>query len=201
MSPLRSRCSPEPCWWAIPCVRVIRDLVLSRLGKTEAVVTSAQFFREQLASDAPGDGAADRHARRRHAYEGGRRASKVAVYGVDDRFFQFNGYSQTAPANSDARLTPALAREFGAAAGDTVLLRLEKPSAIPRESIQGRKEDAGPGTISSELRRVTGRSLRCSPPPGRCFRDLRFASQTAAGSGADRSRQYSAAAVGAISEG
>jgi hypothetical protein len=32
----------------------LRDLVLGRLGKTEGVVTSAQFFREQLASAVPG---------------------------------------------------------------------------------------------------------------------------------------------------
>ncbi|HEV8145821.1 MAG TPA: hypothetical protein VGP79_05555, partial [Bryobacteraceae bacterium] len=31
----------------------LRDLVLQRLGKTEAVATSAQFFREQLAAEVP----------------------------------------------------------------------------------------------------------------------------------------------------
>ncbi len=121
----------------------LRDLVLSRLGKTEAVVTSAQFFREQLASEVPGAAPMIVMQGVVTHEKDGRRASKVAVYGVDDRFFQFNGYSQPSPANTDARLTPALARELGAVSGDTVLLRLEKPSAIPRESIQGRKEDAG----------------------------------------------------------
>jgi len=121
----------------------LRDLILSRLGKTEAVVTSAQFFREQLAVEAPGavplivmQGVVTNE-------KNGRRASKVAVYGVDDRFFQFNGYSQSPPLGNDARLTPELARELGTGLGDTVLLRIEKPSAIPRESIQGRKEDSG----------------------------------------------------------
>jgi len=32
----------------------LRDLVLARLGKTEGVASSAQFFREQLSSDVPG---------------------------------------------------------------------------------------------------------------------------------------------------
>src|ERR1700744_2222246 len=32
----------------------LRDLVLQRLGKTEGVVTSAQFFREALANDVAG---------------------------------------------------------------------------------------------------------------------------------------------------
>ena len=73
----------------------------------------------------------------------GRRASKVAVYGVDDRFFKFNGYPPPVPSNAEALLTPALARELGVETSDTVLLRIEKPSAIPRESLQGRKEDSG----------------------------------------------------------
>src|SRR5580658_9715509 len=75
----------------------LRDLVLSRLGKTEAVVTSAQFFREQLASEAPGaaplivlQGVVTNE-------KNSRRAAKVAVYGVDDRFFQFNAYAQQSP--------------------------------------------------------------------------------------------------------
>ncbi len=121
----------------------LRDLVLARLGKAQTVVTSAQPFREQLAADAPGavplfvmQGVVTHE-------KDGRRASKVAVYGVDDRFFQFNGYQQQAPSVTDALLTPALARELGVQAGETVLLRVEKPSAIPRESLQGKKEDAG----------------------------------------------------------
>src|SRR5712692_3296556 len=32
----------------------LRGLVLARLGKTEGVVSSAQFFREQLSADVPG---------------------------------------------------------------------------------------------------------------------------------------------------
>src|ERR1700721_676055 len=59
-----------------------RDLVLSRLGKTEAVVTSPQFFRGQLAAEVAGavpliamQGVVTHEA-------DGRRASNVAVYGV-----------------------------------------------------------------------------------------------------------------------
>jgi len=121
----------------------LRDLVLSRLGKTQAVVTSAQFFREQLAAEAPG--AAPLIAMQgvvTHETDG-RREYKVAVYGVDGRFFVFNGYAQQPPSGSEAQLSPALARALGAQAGDSILLRVEKPSAIPRESLQGRKEDSG----------------------------------------------------------
>jgi ABC-type antimicrobial peptide transport system permease subunit len=121
----------------------LRDLVLSRLGKTQAVLTSAQFFREQLISAAPGSAPLIVMQGVVTSEKDGRRASNVAVYGVDDRFFQFNGYSQQPPSNTNALLTPALSRELGVQPNGTVLLRLEKPSAIPRESIQGRKEDSG----------------------------------------------------------
>ncbi len=121
----------------------LRDLVLSRLGNTRAVVTSAQFFREQLAAEVPGAGPLIVMQGVVTREKDGRRASKVAVYGVDERFFKFNGYAQAAPSGNDAQLSPALARELGAQAGDSILVRVEKPSAIPRESLQGRKEDSG----------------------------------------------------------
>jgi ABC-type antimicrobial peptide transport system permease subunit len=121
----------------------LRDLVLSRLGKTLAVVTSAQFFREQLAAEAPGAAPLIVMQGVVTHEKDGRREYKVAVYGVDDRFFKLNDYSQQMPSWNEARLTPALARDLGARPGDSILLRIEKPSAIPRESLQGRKEDSG----------------------------------------------------------
>ena len=102
----------------------LRELVLARLGKTEAVVTSAQFFREQLASEVPGAAPLIVMQGVVTDEKDGRRASKVAVYGVDDRFFQFNGYSQSPPSGNEAQLTPALARELGAQANDSILLRI-----------------------------------------------------------------------------
>src|SRR5205085_1810424 len=95
-------------------VRVsLRELALARLGKTEGVVSSAQFFREQLAE--PG-------ATPVIALQGvvthekdGRRAGNVAVYGVDNRF------SPQAPGDREIQLTAALARELNAQSGDTIL--------------------------------------------------------------------------------
>src|SRR5436309_8230072 len=70
----------------------LHDLVLQRLGRTDQVVTSAGFFREALADALASDlksgavcpliaveGAVTSQA--------GRRASRVQVYGVDDRFW------------------------------------------------------------------------------------------------------------------
>src|SRR6185436_296349 len=40
-------------------------------------------------------------------------------------------------------LSEGLARELSAVAGDSLVLRVEKPSAIPLESLHSRKEDLG----------------------------------------------------------
>src|SRR6202163_4475597 len=61
----------------------LRDLVIARLGKAEAVVSSAQFFREQLSLEVPGSAplivlqGMVTHERDR------RRAAQVSIYGVD----------------------------------------------------------------------------------------------------------------------
>ena len=74
----------------------------------------------------------------------GRRASRVQVYGVDDRFWRFHGVDgRSGPANREAFLSRALAADIGAAEGGTVLVRVERPSAIPIESLHGQKEDPG----------------------------------------------------------
>src|SRR5882724_947838 len=121
----------------------LRDLVLQRLGKTEAVVTSAQFFREQLGAEIP-------DSIPMIALQGivthekdGRRAAGVSIYGIDERFWKFHGVPAPEAADREALPSAALARELGASAGDTLLVRVEKPSAIPLESMHGKKEDTG----------------------------------------------------------
>ena len=79
----------------------LRQLALERLGATDQVVTSFGFIRDSLASDlALADGIGERFSRITPliAVEGfithqesGRRASAVHVYGVDERFWTFDG--------------------------------------------------------------------------------------------------------------
>jgi ABC-type lipoprotein release transport system permease subunit len=135
----------------------LRDLVVQRLGQTDEVVVSSGFFREALAGDLRAD----------ESFAGsfasicpvivvqglvsdqasGRRASRVLVYGVDDRFWQFHGamapVRQDPSALGEAAMSAALASEIGAAIGGAVLLRVERPSAVPIESLHGRKDDIG----------------------------------------------------------
>ncbi len=82
----------------------LRDLVLLRLGATSFVITSENFFREDLAEafeSSPEFESAFLRAAPLIALDGvvthetsGRRASGVLVYGVDSRFWLFHGKAE-----------------------------------------------------------------------------------------------------------
>ncbi len=123
----------------------LRDIALGRLGRTDQVVASSGFFRDALATDlrnqtgvtgtAPliiANGFVTHEA-------SGRRAAGVLVYGVDERFWQFNGLDVA----DGVYTSPALATELGAKEGDVLLTRLQRPSEIPIESLFGRKDEVG----------------------------------------------------------
>lgn len=132
----------------------LRDLVSQRLGRTDDFIASTGFFREQLATDLlqPGVFTTSGIAATcpMIALNGvithepsHRRAGDVRVYGVDDRFWKFNGVTVDAPQSRQVLISESLAGELGSANGDSLLLRIEKPSDIPIESLHGRKEDPG----------------------------------------------------------
>ena len=82
----------------------------------------------------------------------------MQVYGVDDRFWRFHGVDgRSGPAGRDAFVSRALAADIGAADGSTVLVRVERPSAIPLESLHGRKDDAG-RTLRLTVRAILDRA-------------------------------------------
>ena len=131
----------------------LRDLVTERLGRTDRVVVSAEFFRERLADDlrstepfnASFSGAAPLIALPGFVSNpgSGRRVGEVRVYGVDDRFWQFHNLRPRLLEPGDALVSRALASELNAAPGGVVLVRVQLPSEIPLESLQGRKESTG----------------------------------------------------------
>jgi hypothetical protein len=135
----------------------LRDLVLQRLGNADRAVISQGFFRADLA------GAFGRAVPLVVAegvvasQESGRRASRVQVYAVDDRFWAFHGVERVkTPSGNDALLSEDLAHELAAAAGQSVILRVESSSAIPTESLHGRKEDVG-RSVRLDVRQVLAR--------------------------------------------
>ncbi len=134
----------------------LSDLVSQRLGNTAQIVTAPAFFREQLATDLGGapiivlEGVVTHEPSRR-------RGGGVRVYGVDERFWQFNGISAIALENRQALISEGLASELGTQPGDSLLLRIEKHSDIPIESLHGRKDDPGK-TIRLNLARSLPRT-------------------------------------------
>jgi ABC-type lipoprotein release transport system permease subunit len=132
----------------------LRDLLLGRLGRTDQVIASANLFREQLAQDlltqpefkagfaaaaplviAPGTITAQNE---------GRRVAQARVYGVDDRFWRFHDVSGVSgPKGREAFISPALARQLGANVGEPILVRVQRPTDIPLESLHGQRDNVG----------------------------------------------------------
>ncbi|MDA1184535.1 MAG: FtsX-like permease family protein, partial [Acidobacteria bacterium] len=132
----------------------LRDLVVQRLGRADHVVVASGFFREafsdRLASTeafaATFTGAVPLIVVPGFVtdQESGRRVGQVRVYGVDDRFWHFHDVDAVAgPEDGEALLSPALAETLGTAQGGAVLVRVQRPSDFPLESVHGRKDDLG----------------------------------------------------------
>jgi ABC-type lipoprotein release transport system permease subunit len=142
----------------------LRDLVFQRLGATDHVVVSTGFFPENLAE----------RLRARPDFSsrfvdiapivmaqgfvtlqsGNRQSTPAAIYGVDNRFWRFHTVTGTeGPGDREALVSPALGKELGADAGATILVRLQRPTDIPIESLFGQKENLG-RTVRLTIRAV-----------------------------------------------
>ena len=121
----------------------LRDIALGRLGKADQALSSAQFFRTAVVDQIRADGSTAAPLIVSAGFvtheSSGRRAGSVVVYGVDERFWMFHGVQgPDGPA-----VSPALAAELDAHKDDVLLVRLQRPSEIPIESLFGRKEEIG----------------------------------------------------------
>lgn len=137
----------------------LRRLALQRLGAAHWVIGSSVFFREALAEEMAAHPNFSRQfgsvcpilvqEGRLAQPETGLRAAGVSVYGVDDRFWRFQGMEPDPDFGSGPRpgrrvlLSPEAARDLGAEVGSPVLLRLEQPSNVPRDSLHGRRDRVG----------------------------------------------------------
>ena len=187
----------------------LKQIALGRLGATDAVVTSPTFFRTALADSLLVRSTQPQQTplgTRVDAYrvlgatapvvvvggsvvhdESKRAAGQVMVYGIDERFGRFHGVSGFEVSGREALVSAALAQEVGAKAGDTITVRVAKPSDIPLATLQGRREttgerirvtvtrvldDAALGEFS--LASTQGPVLAIYLPMGRLQRDLRL---------------------------
>lgn len=142
----------------------LKDLFLQRLGNTTYAISGNSFFREQLAADIQaqkefaqsglGEACPLIALKGTVTHEGSkRRGSGIRVYGVDDRFWKFHRRAVASPKGREVFLSENLAHELGATSGDAVLLRVEKLSEIPIESLHSRKEDLG-STLRLSVRQI-----------------------------------------------
>jgi len=120
----------------------LRRTALARLGKTEvAMVAPDRFFRAALA-EVMGNGleiptaslilvtgVATRE-------DGAARINHVQVLGVDEKFWRMGGTAPLLPddAADAAALNDRAARRLGVKPGDTILVRVAKPSALPLDA-------------------------------------------------------------------
>jgi putative ABC transport system permease protein len=131
----------------------LADLVTQRLGLADLVIGAEMPFQDTLGERLRSHGSIGSSiagAVPLFVLEGvvthqssSRRAGRVSVYGVDDRFFTFHGVTASLPATGVALLSPDLAAELGANADDSLVLRVTKPTDIPLDSLHSRKDDIG----------------------------------------------------------
>ena len=153
----------------------LRQIALGRLGHTDSVVSSPTFFRTALADDLIAKNPALKAAPMIVAggavshEESKRSAGRVMVYGIDQRFGEFQFTQLPGISGREALISEALATELGATAGDSITLRIAKPTDIPLSSLQGRREETGERirlTIARVLDRASMGEFSLAPSQG-----------------------------------
>jgi len=134
----------------------LADLTLGRLGGVEHALVAERFFRQDLADELPDSSPAIVLRGAAESPDSGRRASRVAVTGVDERFAALYGSgAQLEFAVAPRQLFPsvvvneALRNELGVEIGDAILLRFESWSDVPRDTLMG---DTDADAVLSSLR-------------------------------------------------
>lgn len=128
----------------------LRERTLQQLGWVEEALIAPRFFRQGLAGDLALSGAAERVCpvvllqgtivvRANGAIR--RQMRGVTVLGVDSSFWSAFNVDKEPSQGDNVVLNSVLGQRLDVSAGDTVSLRLQKPSAIPRETLLGRRDD------------------------------------------------------------
>ncbi|MFK7776530.1 MAG: hypothetical protein QM501_00230, partial [Gimesia sp.] len=132
----------------------LQQMTFDRLGKIDFVVSGHRFFREHLTTDianspdlpdeikniAPAlvlKGSLTRQQTDQHL-----RVGQVNTFGINERLWlmlEHNGIEL--PTGDEAILNAQVAQQLQAKVGDEITLWIELPSAIPRDSLLGEKEE------------------------------------------------------------
>ena len=165
----------------------LRDIALSRLGKTEFTLASNdRFFRAELANDFNSNGfstsAALQIAGTAASDNGEARANNIQVLGVEENFWKF---AQKIPAQTwcdenEVALNRSLAEQLKTKVGDAILLRVHKPSLLSRDAPISPQQDSSTAfrlTVTQILSDAAlgDFSLRANQiPPFNAFVPLKF---------------------------
>ena len=126
----------------------LREQALQRIGGIRAgLIAGDRFVRDELAADLAAELAV--HAAPLLQLRGlargkdNARAGIVDVLGVDERFFALSpsANAATAPSARKAWINEPLAAQLSAKVGDSILVRVEKPSFLPRDMVMSTIED------------------------------------------------------------
>ncbi|MDZ4689220.1 MAG: ABC transporter permease, partial [Planctomycetaceae bacterium] len=135
----------------------LKQMTLDRLGDIDYVLTGPRFFREQLADElvqttadptwhlqplriAPAIVLVGGVERKAEATT--RRAGHVNVYGVDERAWELIAPKDSQPpTQSGVFLNSSLAAALEAKVGDQITIWLELPSAVPRDTLLGKRDN------------------------------------------------------------
>ncbi|MCA9005568.1 MAG: hypothetical protein KDA70_09880, partial [Planctomycetaceae bacterium] len=132
----------------------LRQMTLDRLGKIDFVVSGHRFFREQLAEDLAKSTDLPQQIKTiapalvlRGSLEKNRddqrlRVGQVNIFGTDERLWSLLEHPDLPPPQDDqAILNSRVAEQLQASVGDEITLWIELPSAIPRDSLLGEREE------------------------------------------------------------
>jgi len=134
----------------------LRGLSLERLGPVDEALVSSNFFRQELPAElASSPGFADYFSaavpaivlevnlERPHESDPAQasRASRVALYGTDEVFWQSFGDANLAPKSDEIVLNAPVAEALQAKVGDEIVLRIPEISEVSRDSALGKKND------------------------------------------------------------
>lgn len=122
----------------------LRQMTLKRLGKIDFAVTGPRFFREDLAKELkiPVHPAIVMQAALQSQSGGSiRRAGQVNVYGFNQEWPLIESDGVKPPQGAEVVLNAQAAAALNAKVGEEVTLWIELPSAVPRDTLLGRKDN------------------------------------------------------------
>lgn len=114
----------------------LRHQALQRVGKIESTLTAGdRYFRDQLATDSGLEAAPVLLLRGSVARtDGSARINSAQLIGADDRFWKLAPVATPAVSGEELALNQRAATQLGVKAGDTVVVRVEKPGVFSRDA-------------------------------------------------------------------